>query len=279
MSASGQVSWPPEAPVWTFRWQLLDGDFEGLAFRDVAFRGRKVLHKGSLPMILVRYDHGAGPYKDSLSSANAPNPVLVHEGTGSGFRFLSVECYHRIGNYRLIDRWIFWNDGLIQPRLLSRGLQYPSNHQHNVYWRFDFDIDGAANNLALQHTFAGTDWGFGPGWKPLTIEQSTDGVGDDVYAVLNKQSNRGYKIVHGQFDGAPDWLSPLNAAVTTFRPDEDLKGRLGTPGGDQLWKHINGEDVNGKDVVFWYVAHLKHSGDDSGDEYHACGPDMWPIRY
>ncbi|MQY27303.1 hypothetical protein [Nocardia aurantia] len=279
MSVSGQVTWPPESPVWSFNWQMLDGDTEGLVFRNAFFKGRKVLHKGSLPMILVRYDHGAGPFKDQLSTGNAPNPVLVHEGSGSGFRFIAVECYHRISAYRIIERWIFWNDGLIQPRLLSRGIFYPSSHQHNVYWRLDFDVDGVANNLALQHTYVATDWGYGKGWKPLTIEQDTDGVGDGTYAVLNKQTNRGYKLVSGPSDGAPDYISPHSFAVVRFRADEDLKGRLGTPHDPELWKHINHENVDGQDVVAWYIAHLKHSGSDSGDEYHACGPDLWPIRY
>ena len=53
MSASGAVNWPPEAPVWNFRWEILDGDSEAIVFRDVLFRGKKVLHKASVPMIRV----------------------------------------------------------------------------------------------------------------------------------------------------------------------------------------------------------------------------------
>ena len=164
MSQSGTVSWPPGAPVWSFSWDITDGNTEAIAFRNVFFKGIKVLHKASLPMIRVQYDSGNGPYKDQLSSFNMQGPVKVYEGSpGAGYRFLVVESYHTIGRYRLLNRWIFRSDGIILPQMYSAGLQHPSNHRHHCYWRFDFDIDGASNNLALQHALTGTDWGYGPG--------------------------------------------------------------------------------------------------------------------
>ncbi|MFX0579371.1 hypothetical protein [Nocardia nepalensis] len=280
MSASGTVSWPPEAPVWRFNWEIIDGNSEAIAFRDVFYRGIKVLHKASLPMIRVQYDSGDGPYKDALSAGNMRRPVAVYEGSPApNFRFLVVESYHTIGRYRLLNRWIFRSDGIILPQLYSAGLQHPANHRHHVYWRFDFDIDGLANNLALQHALTSQNWGYGPGWIPRTVELSTIHIGDNRWAVLKKGTNRGYLIDKGPFDGASDWFSRMDVAITLYHGPEDLRGALGTSNDDQLWQHVNGENVDGQDVVMWYVAHLRHEAHDGGDEWHVCGPILQSFGY
>jgi Cu2+-containing amine oxidase len=279
MSSSGHIRWPPEAPVWTFFWEVIDGHSEAIAFLEVRFRGIKVFHKASLPMIRVQYDSGDGPYKDALGGGNMKGPVTVSEGSHPAYRFLVVESYHRIGRYHLLNRWIFRSDGIVLPQLYSAGLQHPSNHRHHCYWRFDLDIDGAATNLALQHALTGTDWGYGPGWIPKRNEISTIHIGDNVWAVLNKTSNRGCMIYQGPFDGASDWFSRTDVAVTAYHGPEDVKGGLGTAHDDELWKHVNGENVDGQDIVLWYVAHLQHVAHDNGDEWHVCGPILQLFGY
>ena len=278
MSVSGVVNWPPEAPVWRFTWEMIDGNSEAITFRDVFFRGIRVLHKASLPMIRVQYDSADGPYKDPLSIFNMQGPVKVYEHV-QGLRHIVVESFHRIGNYRLVNRWFFRSDGVILPQLHSAGLQHPANHRHHVYWRFDFDIDGAANNLALQHALTGTDWGYGPGWIPRTTEIAAIHIGDNVWAVLKKGSGRGYTIRRGDFDGASDWFSRIDVAVTAFHGTEDLKGALGTAWDDRIATHVNNENVDGGDVVMWYVAHLGHTVQGGGDEWHVCGPLLVPFGF
>jgi hypothetical protein len=279
MSASGTISWPPEAPVWTFRWEVNDGDSEAIAFRDVFFRGKKVLYKASLPMIRVQYDYGAGPYKDQLSGGNMQGPVNVFEGTNPAYRFLVMESYHMIGRYRLLNRWIFRSDGIILPQLHSAGLQYPANHRHHVYYRFDFDINGASNNLALQYSpNQSQNWGYGPGWRPMTGEEAIYN-NNNSWAILNKQTSQGYVIDRGPFDGRSDNFSWLDGAVVAYRGTEDLKGRLGTAYDDQIYQHVTGEPIDGADLVFWYVAHLSHDASDHGDEWHVCGPILSSFGY
>lgn len=279
MSVSARVSWPPEAPVWTFLWDVVDGDSEAIAFRDMHFRGKKVCHKASLPMIRVHYDSGAGPYKDSLSTGNMQGPVKVYEHNQSGFRHLVVESYHKIGRYHLVNRWFFRNDGLILPQLHSAGLQHPSTHQHHVYWRFDFDIQEAANNLALAHMNVGGDWGYGPGWMPLPSETWQVTISASSWAILNKQTNLGYVIDRGPNDKPSDAFEPADMYVVAYHGAEDLKGRLGTAYEAQIFTHINNENIDGRDVVFWYVAHLHHNYPGPEDEWHVCGPLLWPVRY
>jgi len=276
--SAGRISWPPEAPVWTFLWEVADVDSEGIAFRDVFYRGKKVLHKASLPMIRVHYNSGDGPYEDQLSAGNMRN-FKIYEGTNPAYRFLVVESYHEIGRYRIVNRWIFRSDGIILPQLHSAGLQHPATHQHHVYHRFDFDIVGASSNLALQKANTATDWGYGPGWIPRVNEIATIHIGPNVWAVIRKGTGTGYLIERGPFDGASDFFSRLDVCVTAYHGPEDRKGRLGTPSDDQLLTHVNGENIDGTDVVLWYCAHLQHDAHDSGDEWHVCGPILRPFGY
>lgn len=277
----GRVSWPPEAPVWTFLWEVAPGDSEGIAFRDVFFRGKKLFHKASLPMIRVKYDSGDGPYKDSLGASNMRD-FKIYEGTNPAFRFLVVESYHTIGRYRLTNRWIFRSDGIVLPQLYSAGLQHPSSHTHHVYWRFDFDINGAAQNLSLrQYPTSTTNWGYGPGWYPITYEATHYKDFDhNSWAVVNKQPLIGCVVTPGDFDGFPDsQFSAFDVWIAAYKGPEDLRGALGDRGDDQLWRHINGENIDGKDLVFWYCAHLRHVAHDSGDEWHVCGPILRAFNY
>ncbi|AZJ24505.1 hypothetical protein CT694_34250 (plasmid) [Bacillus wiedmannii bv. thuringiensis] len=101
-----------------------------------------------------------------------------------------------------------------------------------------------------------------------------------VWAVLNKQNNLGYLIEPGPFDGwADSTFSAFDVWITAYRGIEDLKGALGTRSDDQIWKHVNGENVDGQDVVLWYCAHLRHNAHDNGDEWHVCGPILRPFVY
>jgi Cu2+-containing amine oxidase len=86
-------------------------------------------------------------------------------------------------------------------------------------------------------------------------------------------------IRKGPFDGASDWFSTIDVAVAAYHGAEDMKGGLGTPQDDELWKHVNGENVDGQDVVLWYVAHLQHLVHDNGDEWHVCGPILQLFGY
>jgi hypothetical protein len=99
------------------------------------------------------------------------------------------------------------------------------------------------------------------------------------WAVLNKRNFRGYVIDRRPFDGATDWFSRIDVAVTAYHGPEDLKGALGTATDDELWKQVNGENIDGTDLVMWYVAHLYHTAHDGGDEWHVCGPILSPFGY
>ena len=54
----------------------------------------------------------------------------------------------------------------------SRGLSCNTDHVHNPYWRFDFDINGNGMDQVFLHDDGGSDKGWGPGWKKYTNERN-----------------------------------------------------------------------------------------------------------
>jgi Copper amine oxidase, enzyme domain len=289
MATSGKVIWPSEAnPIWRFDWILADSpDAEGIVIRDAFFRQNKVLYKASLPSLRVYYDGNCGPFKDPLHYNNAkvtqrcPNDrVCVYSYVSNGLKGLAVESYHIIGQYRLTHRWVFWENGTISPRLYSAGLQCPYNHRHHAYWRFDFDIDGASKDMLFEFNDYTGDQGWGKGWhlKTQEISRVKNPVSKRSWAVLDQSSRRGYHIVTGAHDGQADFFSSSDIWLMRYRGGEDKHGRQGSAAKDDLNDYLNGENINGQDVVIWYCGHLSHEVHaEAGDEWHHVGPELIPF--
>jgi Cu2+-containing amine oxidase len=290
MSASGSVVWPsPAEPLWRLNWNLADSpDEEGIVISQAFYRGHEVFYKASLPSLRVQYDGPCGPYKDPLNYNNSQTTtrcptanVCVYSYVSYGLRGLGVESYHRIGAYRLTHRWVFWEDGQVYPRLYSAGLQCNDNHRHHAYWRFDFDIDGAANNLVLEYNTYTDNTGWGKGWHAKTTEISRlkNPASQRSWAVMNKSSGRGYHILPGPDDGQADPFSNRDLWVMLYHGAEDTHGRQGTAWSDDLQPYLNGEPVDGRDVVVWYCGHLAHEAHAGGDEWHHVGPNLIPFGH
>lgn len=86
-------------------------------------------------------------------------------------------------------------------------------------------------------------------------------------------------IEPGPFDGVVDSFGRNDVSVTLYHGPEDLRGALGTSSDDRIWQHVNGENVDGQDIVLWYCAHLQHQVHDGADEWHVCGPILRPFGY
>lgn len=291
MSASGHIVWPSSSePLWRLDWRLADTpDQEGIVISNAHYRGRQVFYKASLPSLRVQYDGycPGQPYKDPLNYNNAQVTsrcpaarVCIYSYVSNGLRGLGVESYHRIGAYRLTHRWVFWEDGQVYPRLYSAGLQCNYNHRHHAYWRFDFDIGGASSDLVLEYNTYTEDLGWGKGWHAKTVETTRvkNAASRRSWAVMDKLSGRGYHIMPGANDGTADTFSNRDLWVMLYRGDEDKHGRQGDAYNDGLQSYLNGENVDGKDVVVWYCGHLSHDAHGGGDEWHHTGPNLMPFR-
>jgi hypothetical protein len=290
MSESGSVTWPsPSVPLWRFNYTLANApDAEGISITGAAFRGRQVLFKGSLPSLRVQYRGDAcGPYKDPLNYDNAhplsgSNRVKIYSVWSGALSGVSVEAFHTIGAYRLIERWTFWDDGRITPRLFSAGLQCNVDHSHHAYWRFDFDIEGAPRDTVFEYNTTTPDQGWGPGWHVKRYETSRvkSAATSRSWAIMDVGSMRGYHIIPGAADGTADGFAPRDLFVMRYHAAEDKHGQQGNAWGDDVSVYLDGESVEDADAVVWYCAHLGHHAEpEHADEYHSCGPTLIPFRW
>ena len=287
MAEYGSISWPGQNPLWQFSYSL--GDWsqpEGIVLRNVRYRGRLMLYKASLPSLRVQYDGPCGPYKDPLTFNNADvqsngRRVAVYDYSIFGLRWLTLESYHRIGSYRLRQRWTFLPDGTLAPRLFSAGLQCNHDHRHHAYWRFDFDINGAGDDAVYEYNTTTPDIGYGPGWHKKLWETSRlkNPATNRRWAVMDRSQGNGCFLVPDPNDGTADAFSTRDVWFMRYRGSEDLNGNQGTAGSDGLDAYLDFENLDSTDVVAWYCGHLAHHAHDGGDEWHATGPRIVPFRW
>jgi Cu2+-containing amine oxidase len=290
MSEYGTIAWPSASnPIWQLNWALADSpDQEGLAITQARYRGHQVFYKASLPSLRVQYNGSCGPYKDPLNYNNAQptsssgsSRVNVYTINVWGFSGIAVEAYHRIGAYRLTERWTFWQDGQVYPRLFSAGLQCNDDHRHHAYWRLDFDIDGASSDTVFEYNTSTPNLGWGPGWhqKQTEISRVKNPATQRCWAIMDGNSTRGYFLIPGSTDGSADGFSTRDLWVLRYRGSEDRHGQQGSAYDDGLAAYLSGEPVVGQDIVLWYCGHLAHEAEHGGDEWHATGPRLVPFRW
>ena len=92
---------------------------------------------------------------------------------------------------------------------------------------------------------------------------------------MDPATNRGYLIERGPHDRPSDAFEPADMYVVAYHGAEDLKGRLVTAYAAQISTHISNENIDGQDLVSWYVAHLHHQYHGPEFEWHVCGPLLY----
>src|SRR5262249_32381665 len=268
----------------------------GVELRFVDYRGKRVLYRAHVPILNVEYSAagaaiGCGPtYRDWQNQeycfhANGTDPV------GPGFRLCSpppqtilesgvdggnvsgVALWYdghelrlvsqlAAGWYRYISDWRLRNDGSIGPRFGFAGTLNPCTcelHTHHAYWRFDFDIVTAGNNVVEEYNnppIIGTS-----NWhtKRFEIRRPRDASHQRHWRVRNKGTFQGYTILPGGHDGFPDPYGVGDVWVLRYHGNEidDGQGFTTNPALSRagIDKFVNGESVDGQDVVLWYAGH------------------------
>jgi primary-amine oxidase len=257
------------------------------------------------------------------------NEVCVKNEDG-GYRFkegtvfakmraVSVFMASRLGAYTYINRWDFREDGTIEvmvgltgqlqrysntasdaPQFGSTVGAFPQtiglNHQHNFYYRLDFDLDGAANDVVQRVTYApfsaaGACASSACGkttYSPILTEQAqtwtqsaqTMWLVQDKVTVNADGRRIGYMIKphytgtwRGKTDGSESWAQH-DVFVTRFNGCELLAARnlnqfTGCSGTNaaNVFAMVNGESTDGQDVVVWFVNRHHHVTRDEDEFY------------
>jgi hypothetical protein len=313
------MSWPDPTPIWQFCWlrpQESSGSRgSGLEIRDVYYNGHLVMKRGHVPMLNVQYAAGGcGCYRDWQDQqvdfeadnvitqgvyAEPDQPVqTVCDTGGSGgdvgsFNGVSAEKFadplvlttqFEAGWYRYTMKWKFYMDGRIQPSFGFAAVNASCvsyTHRHHAYWRFDFDIDNAENDIVTETVDPGAGGGGRGGPKPRIEILQTEGkrVNNQpnlTWTVTDSATHRGYRIVPGDETLLPaDAFSQGDLWALVYHANEidDGHGTSQCPVDFSGW--LNGEALFG-DLVVWYRTGANHLGGDI-DGCHVVGPTLVPV--
>ena len=182
---------------------------------------------------------------------------------------LTAQC--KAGWYRYNPVWEFFADGTIQARFAATSIDHTCvayTHHHHAYFRLDLDVNGGAGNYVDQVLPGGgierasternyvdtsparSTWRIGHAGSPYVVEVTRnpgDGAAGDPLPIPN------------DFPIADGW-------VLAFDPNQiEDGGVLGSetcPAG--LNGFVNGQNVDGADVVLWVRAGALHEGEPGG---------------
>lgn len=289
------------------------GKGSGVELKYVTYRGRLVLWQAHVPILNVLYDDGV-TYRDWQNQetpfiANGIDPVgpgwrvctsppatILESGTDAG-NFQGVAFWYEDGElrivsevqagwYRYMSDWRLRDDGTIAPRFGFAGTRNPRTcmpHQHHVYWRLDFDIEGAGNDVIEQR---GLLFPHLPLWWRLVREtKRTRSLFARRWRVLDSISGRGYAINPGTTDGTADSYGVADLWFLRYRfteLDDGVSVVGGTPADTQcrLDQYLTAESINSTDVTIWYAGHFRHDeANPSPHQGHIVGPELRPINW
>jgi hypothetical protein len=289
------------------------GKGSGVELRMVTHRGPLVLWQAHVPILNVLYDDGVS-YRDWQNqetpfAAEGNDPVgpgwrlctqppatILESGTDAG-NFQGVALWYADGElrivsevqagwYRYVSDWRLRDDGVIKPRFGFAGTRNPRTcmrHQHHVYWRLDFDIEGAGADIVEQQ---GLFFPGRPRWTTIVRETSRKrSAMARTWRVLDKSTQRGYRIVPGPVDGTADAYGGADLWFLRYHADELEDGVSlvgGTAADTQIKtnKFLNGESIEATDIVVWYAGHFVHDEHDpSPHQGHIVGPELRPLNW
>jgi Cu2+-containing amine oxidase len=88
----------------------------------------------------------------------------------------------------------------------------------------------------------------------------------------------------GRAKASPDWPFPVGDLwFLRYRASEIDDGNSSVVSGVEagLDGFVQGQSIDGTDVVVWYGAHFTHdqAGEEAGGHNHVVGPDLVPVAW
>jgi hypothetical protein len=283
----------------------------GVELRNVAYRGRSVLHQAHVPILNVRYDKDAcGPFRDwqwqegmiqAAGQTVAPGfrlctgkaRTILQSGSDTG-NFLGVGIYLdgeevvlvselEAGWYRYVSEWRLHANGQIQPRFgfaATRDTCVCNIHHHHTYWRFDFDVGDTVN---VVKEFNDPPPAGAKKWTTMKFEakRMRNAARKRRWRVENL-AGRGYEIVPGPHDGTAvgDPYAKGDFWAIRYRPNE-IDDHPISDTEIEIDRFVTRQPLAHQDVVVWYGAHFTHDVHEHGaaEPDHVVGPTLVPYKW
>ena len=188
------------------------------------------------------------------------------------------------GWYRYTMKWTFHLDGRIEPIIGYTAVNNPCptlTHLHHAYWRFDFDIDGPANDVVTEGPNPAVPGGrSGPRYPIVSLPTEAIRRMNQpaiTWSVADSGTHRGYRLVPGAETALPaDSFSVGDVWLLKYRSDEiDDAGQSGPACAIKFNNFLNGEGL-ATDLVLWYRTGAYHAGSEN-DDCEIVGPTLVPF--
>lgn len=269
----------------------------GIELSDVTYKGRKILKHAGVPIFNVKYDRNrCGPYRDwayqegafeaqgteiapGILQASSEPKTILESGTDRG-NYRGVAIYAQgdevtlvseleAGWYRYVSRWTFRADGTILPRFGFDAVRDSCTcnvHTHHAYWRFEFDGEGDGRDLEISD---------GATWSPVGVEtRFRRGAGARAWKVRNAETGGGVSLVPGPQDGVADDYGKGDVWALVSHPGQYDDSRVYRGTSANIDAFVNGESLEGEDLVLWYGAHFNHDASSGHESPHVLGPTI-----
>jgi len=208
--------------------------------------------------------------------------------------YLTLFSVSNMNGQHFIVRWRFYDDGSIEPSIGSTGvvsrrstdarygwpIQNNSDigvgYVNNYYWRLDFDIgENGSNDIIEEFNIASTNSG---SEKSLTVSK----LSSETSRSVDAQQKRSWRVRDGSITN-PDghavsyhlepmqmgnrYVGPNNEPwtandlfVTKHQPCERFVSQNSTADGcgADVSQFVNGENIDGADLVLWYRISYHH---------------------
>jgi hypothetical protein len=278
-----------------------------------------VLKRANVPILNVLYDNNTcGPFRDwqyaenqfaadpttgtnvapGVRSCSVPATTVIESDIDSG-NHQGIAYYNEgdavvlvsemsAGWYRYISEWRFHADGTIQPRFGMGAVQNSctcQGHVHHVYWRLDFDIDGAAPNRILEPR---GDRIFNSFAIALEAKRYRKAGTQQSWIVDNPSTGSSYLIRSNLTDNSAtgDAYARGDLWFLGYSPSELDDSAVRTNTQANIDAFLNNHKLSGNDVVVWYAGHIPHNRgmfntyhDHSINGPMVAGPDLIPLRW
>ena len=288
-------------------------DGSGIEISNVFYNGHLVFKRAHVPILNVLYlPGGCGCFRDwsdsevrfevigshgpesspsgGYAEAVVPVETVCERGGSAGdngnFRGVAAEklpdqliltTQMQAGWYRYVMRWKFFLDGRIQPwygysAVIASCIS--NAHTHHNYWRLDFDIDGAGNDVVQPGGMvaAPAPPGGPVGNVKFPTEISRLITPDPKWSVSDRVTGRGYRVVPGTVIPA-DAFAVSDSWALMYRSSE-IDDPSGQGCAARLNEHLTNEPINNQDVVLWVRGGQFHQANELDD----CGTSVYTLE-